>query len=398
MGIFRALAAIAAVLLMVSSSAGMARSSPDLAGEWTGESSGNHVTIKMKTGGFSVVFAQQQRAGQADGSMFFREAGSGTYIHTFDTGGDAVVKVLGPDSIRVTNPDGWTDVFRRPQRAQAIQATPAPTPKVTTKSAEPGGLPAARRIKEQAWSPRALAVNTAKLDPKYAAERADMLASCAPAIQQWLANFPTETMASVTLLLEQSWLSDQDMDDNAAEMSKQIADQTRGIDSATAAHAGALRAGVCLYQRRLQQLQGSPLSTAAINGALTPLSLGGSSAAPPPGKDAHIIASNGRSAKDCVVLAKLSNADSNTSAAVTGRVLLNQCADEVEIGWCYSPGDCETETGSSWTLQPGRSWPIKAEGEVRWAACHGANTASFVKYSHGLRYYCKAATTKPSKL
>jgi len=394
MGIFRALAAIAAVLLMVSSSAGMARSSPDLTGEWTGESSGNHVTIEMKTGGFSVVFAQQQRAGQADGSMFFREAGSGTYVHTFDTGADAVVNVLGQDSIRVTNPDGWTDVFRRPHRAEAVQSAPAPIQKSTTKSAKQDALPAARRIKEQAWSPRSLAANGAKLDPKYAAERADLLASCAPAIQQWLANYPNDTMAGVSLLLEQAWLSDQDMDDNAAEMSKQIADQTRGIDSATGAHAGALRAGVCLYQRRLQQLQGSPLSTGAINGVLTPLTIGGAIEPQSKGIEPHIIASNGRSAKDCVVLAKLSNADSNTSAAVTGRVLLNQCADEVEIGWCYSPGDCETETGSSWTLQPGRSWPIKAEGEVRWAACHGANTASFVKYSHGLRYYCKAPATK----
>jgi hypothetical protein len=27
---------------------------------------------------------------------------------------------------------------------------------------------------------------------------------------------------------------------------------------------------------------------------------------------------------------------------------------------------------------------------IRWAACHGANTQSFVKGSHGLRYYCSA--------
>ena len=105
------------------------------------------------------------------------------------------------------------------------------------------------------------------------------------------------------------------------------------------------------------------------------------------GKDARIIASNGKSAMDCV---KLETLGGDSAVSGGGRVLVNRCSDEVEIGWCYSPGDCDTETGSGWTVQPGKSWPVKAEGEIRWVACHGRDTASFVKGSYGLRYYCKA--------
>lgn len=234
-----------------------------------------------------------------------------------------------------------------------------------------------------------------KLDPKYAAERADALASCAPAIRQWTEVDPVFDVPGANLAFEQNWLSDADMGEDPAELSKQIAVQTSGIEGKTPAKAAALRAGICLYQRRIAQLGGSPLISGAVDGTLTPLSIGGSNEPPPPGKDAHIIASNGKSAKDCVVLETTGSGDSKTSAAVAGRVLVNRCSDEVEIGWCYHPGDCDTETGSGWTIQPSRSWPIKAEGEVRWAACHGANTTSFVKGTYGLRYYCKAPATKP---
>jgi hypothetical protein len=126
----------------------------------------------------------------------------------------------------------------------------------------------------------------------------------------------------------------------------------------------------------------------ALNESLSPLSISGAAAAPP-GKDAHIIAGDGKSAMTCVKLVRVASGDSKMSR-VGGRVLANQCADAVEIGWCYSPGDCDTETGSSWTVRPGHSWPVKSAGMIRWAACHGANTQSFVKGSHGLRYYCSA--------
>ena len=127
----------------------------------------------------------------------------------------------------------------------------------------------------------------------------------------------------------------------------------------------------------------------SLSESLSSLSINGSNAPAPPGKDAHIIAADGKSAMDCVRLMRVSSGDSKL-LGTGGRVLSNQCSDAVEAGWCYSPGDCDSESGSSWTIRPGRSWPIKSAGDVRWAACHGANTQSFVKGSHGLRYYCTA--------
>ncbi len=138
------------------------------------------------------------------------------------------------------------------------------------------------------------------------------------------------------------------------------------------------------------QLAGGPVAAQGA-GTLAPLSTGGPQAkSVQEGEDARIIASDGKPAMDCVKLIQLTETDSGMGGG--GRVLSNQCSDEVEIGWCYTPGDCETETGSSWTVQPGNSWPVSAEKQIRWVACHGKNTASFVKGSYGLRYICKAPT------
>ena len=136
------------------------------------------------------------------------------------------------------------------------------------------------------------------------------------------------------------------------------------------------------------QLTGQPGTTQG-GGTLPPLSTGGPQAKPvQEGEDARVIASNGKPAMDCVKLIQVTDSDSSLGGG--GRVLSNQCSDEVEIAWCYTPGDCETETGSSWTVQPGKSWPVSAEKQIRWVACHGRDTASFVKGSYGLRYICKA--------
>lgn len=232
------------------------------------------------------------------------------------------------------------------------------------------------------------------LDPKYASERADALASCAPAIRQFSSFYPKEGMAVETLIMEQLWLSDPDMDDSAAEMTKQITDQTAFAKSnLTPVQRAAKLAGICLYQRRLAQLEGSPLIAGAVDGSLTPLSIGG--AAPPwkqQGKDARIIASNGKSAMHCVTLEQIAAHDSSVSGGM--RRLVNNCTDEVEINWCNSPANCEKEQGSTWTVQPGYSWPVSAEGELRWSACHGRDTASTVRGSYGLRYYCTAPLVK----
>lgn len=79
----------------------------DLNGAWVGKSSGNRVTIQVRSDGIFVA-PVTTNAGQSTQGFLYR--GSGT---TYRVGQDSVVQVLGPNQIRVTNRDGWTDVFGR---------------------------------------------------------------------------------------------------------------------------------------------------------------------------------------------------------------------------------------------------------------------------------------------
>jgi hypothetical protein len=88
-----------------------APTSQGLAGTWRGQDSGNVVAITMAPGGGIYVRAVTSNAGQA-APMTFRRASDGTY--RVPTGnGETVVKLVGPNLMRVTNGDGWTDLFRR---------------------------------------------------------------------------------------------------------------------------------------------------------------------------------------------------------------------------------------------------------------------------------------------
>jgi hypothetical protein len=105
------------------------------------------------------------------------------------------------------------------------------------------------------------------------------------------------------------------------------------------------------------------------------------------GDNSRVIAGDGQLANDCVSLQVVASGDSSLSGG--GRVLSNGCADVVEITWCYPDEGCDVH-GNSWNIGPGKSWPVSAEKEIRWGACHGADTASFEKGSYGLRVICNA--------
>lgn len=386
---------LAAIFFSVS-----AQAQTDLSGLWTGRSSGNQVTIEMRPGGFAIIVAGQRRAGQYGDGQFFREASPGLYLFTKPDGNKVKVQVLATDSIRVTNPDGWTDTFTRPPRAVQRSSPVSAAPRAVS---SPQKLPPARPAKMAAWSTKAMssaegADRLLHTGPQFAAERADALASCSAATQQFALLYPGWTAARANLYFENAALDDERMTMDAAAIRRLVTNVEAHIATGRKDPvATAFPAMRCLYQRRLAQLEGSPLAPGAVAGTLTPLSIGGQ--APPwkqQGKDARIIASNGKSAMDCVKLVEVSKADSRLSG-LGGRVLVNNCSGPVEIGWCYTPGDCDTETGSSWTVAAGRSWPVSAEKPIRWAACHGANTTAFVKFSHGLRYYCSAPAAKPKR-
>lgn len=296
--------------------------------------------------------------------------------------------------------DGNSTGRQDPQGYAASPARTAPTasPTVSAKAAPTvaANLPKARPARTAPWSPRAMSTDASeKLDPRYAAERADILASCSVPASRYAA-LRKEPQSAINLMLEGAMLDDETMASSPDRFRTRIQRAQAQLEAENDERKRAVGVVLkCALERRLAQLEGSPLVPGAADGSLTPLSIGGSvSHWKQQGKDAHIIAGNGKSAMHCVSLETIASGDSNLSGAVARRVLVNHCADEVGFIWCNSPGDCDTERGSAWNLLPGRSWPIAGDGEVRWAACHGRDTASTVRGSYGLRYYCSAPMVK----
>lgn len=428
--------------------------SHDLSGQWTGQSSGNQVTIEMQSGGFSVVFANQQRTGQSDGSMFFRDAGGGAYVHAFGDGSTARVQTLGENSIRVTNPDGWTDIFSRPAAAVSSSSNDVEPPAGMNLRPPSGPGP----IMQEAWNKpnstsappgktvagkgRARDKSTPHLsdDQKILNEILRLRTLGSAPVSDADARFAAQMQVYEQKLAErQKAIADyeaaqrQMAADKAAAVAKAIASQEEFARQLAAYQAEQERYAQVKaeYEARLagQTLTPSGSNDIGANGTYAPNTAGGASAAPPPstagnyayntnpsgtggsnlgplssgtagpkavqeGEDPHIIASDGKSAMDCVHLVTMSDKDS--MMGMGGRVLSNQCGDTVEVIWCYVDGDCypggpyNGTSGGMQTLSLGRSWPVSVEHPIRWAACHGANTVGFVKDTAGLQYYCKA--------
>lgn len=80
-------------------------------GEWEGEQSRNRVTIQNRAEGIWVS-PVTQHAGQTENGFLYWSSSDGTYQFRFPDGNVSVVTVLGPDRLRLRNPDGWTDDFR----------------------------------------------------------------------------------------------------------------------------------------------------------------------------------------------------------------------------------------------------------------------------------------------
>lgn len=354
-------------------------SASDLTGEWVGVSSGNHVMMEMRNGGFSVVFTGQQQAGQISEPMFYRDAGSGTYIHTFDNGTNSTTQILGPDKFRVTNSDGWTDVFQRTQAANVG-------------SADAETVPTSRAFDDAAAAAAAATAQPGPFD-KYADDALSVRSS---------ADVARDQAASVFMSAEERALENQhpvphcsDSDDRAgyaqclkvrneaifkrAEAEMALLDRDR--PSITSA----------LYEshkvRFEQEANLARNSCAKLANTASPCDLSGGSNLSP-NLPSRVIARDGRRALDCVKMEQLAQSSSSTSGG--GTVLANQCSDTVTIGWCSTGGECERGSGNITNVLAGRSWPVDANHEVRWGACHGANTLHGDPGSKGLQFTCSA--------
>jgi hypothetical protein len=91
-------------------------------------------------------------------------------------------------------------------------------------------------------------------------------------------------------------------------------------------------------------------------------------------------------AKDCVIIAQVSQGDSAVSGG--GKVLANQCGETVEVFWCAIGPECDNERGNMWTLGAGRSWPISAKNDYHYGACRGRNSGGFTRGTAGAEYAC----------
>ncbi|WP_395612329.1 hypothetical protein [Allosphingosinicella sp.] len=70
--------------------------------------------------------------------------------------------------------------------------------------------------------------------------------------------------------------------------------------------------------------------------------------------------------------------------------IANHCGQVVEVSWCSTGGECERDSGNSWTLAasgPGSAYPI-GSGAVRYGACLGRNSGGFAQGSQGQRMIC----------
>ena len=429
--VLRKLKLFAFWLLVASCFAASAQAQTDLSGLWTGQSSGNQVTIEMRSGGFAIMVAGVRRSGQYGDGQFFRDAGSGLYLYTKPDGNNVRAQVLGPDSMQVTNPDGWTDVFRRAPTTGA-GSSPASAPPASSQSSaqhqEPPGADAAAVADfHKSCAHLGDAATLAHYGNVFLEMRSDK-----DGPQKWRKTLPETVVSPYQCMLHvllrhatngvpgsvgdanstvhptplarlkntevKQSEADAKYASEVAEYQRQLAAQQKAVADYNAAQrqmaadkaAAAARASAAQEEFARQQAAYQAEQDRYARERAEYESALGSPDTPwkQQGTDARIIASDGKSAMDCVKLIELTKTDSSTGGG--GRVLSNQCSGPVEITWCYSPGDCDTETGAGWTVQAGKSWPVSADKNIRWAACHGANTAAFVKGSHGLSYYCKA--------
>jgi hypothetical protein len=104
-------------------------------GEWAGETSGNHVAMQIRPDGNLAVEAVTHNANQSNAAIFVR-AGNGKYLMAFPNGQNAVIQMIGPDHLRTTNPDGWTDTFRLVAAFVAPAPPPPPPPAAQTPAAQ----------------------------------------------------------------------------------------------------------------------------------------------------------------------------------------------------------------------------------------------------------------------
>ena len=113
----------------------------NLDGEWVGQSSGNRVMIEMRPGGFVSWISGQPKPGQSDANNLFRDAGPKVWSVTFPGGEQTTARLEAGNMLRISNPDGWTDLFKPVTQPRCLSSGVAAGPSANKPARKPQAVP-----------------------------------------------------------------------------------------------------------------------------------------------------------------------------------------------------------------------------------------------------------------
>jgi len=126
-------------------------------------------------------------------------------------------------------------------------------------------------------------------------------------------------------------------------------------------------------------------ATGGGGGSLPPLASTATGAGSPDHSRSRKVHNPAADAKSCTQL--IEDGTRRGSVDLSGHWrFVNNCPTAVEFFWC-SDAECKRGSGNTWTIGPGRGWPVSGT-DVRWGACRGANSGGFDKGSEGYMYTC----------
>ncbi len=132
-------------------------------------------------------------------------------------------------------------------------------------------------------------------------------------------------------------------------------------------------------------------ATGSGGGALPPLAAGGATGpGSPDSSRSRKIHNPAADAKGCVQIVEDST---RKGAGISGhKRFVNNCGTTIELFWCALDGECQRDSGNTWTVGAGKGWPIMTKAEIRWGACKGRDSGGMDRGTHGEKYTCPNLT------
>lgn len=338
-----------------------------LSGEWVGQQYGNRVRQTVQPGGIYVV-AVTNNPGQS-APLFYQQVGPGEYHYIFPDGYNvSVMRILGPGTLRVTNPDGWTDVFRQISApvAPRVQAPPPSPPKPALTTEEQQRINEAQSQLINAQDALSFcrsqnlgqACDDVQKGVAFATERLRQV-KLKPSVAPY---FSREEAADVMLAGEVNFYRiclQLDVPGQAAKCRADF-DANYAKDHAPPTTSATPPSITPDWQSKLSQ------SSAAADQRSSDLA-----------KKTRKYHNGANDATNCISVALTGT---RVEWGIDGKMrMVNTCEYPVAVSWCANTHDCEGGHGNLWTINPGQEWPIFFvdidHPDVRIGACRVAPQA-----------------------